>query len=336
MKLSTVAIFGIGNPLIDVVINVEDHDLKDLGVKKGIMHLVDENRQKELMNYFNNRLPIFHPGGSAPNTLLACAGLGIQGVISGKIGNDAFGEIYQAQVEKYGINSRLVISDGPTGSSIILVTPDGERTMNTHLGMCQDFSIADIDESLLAKADIFYFTGYMWDTESQKSAITHALSIAKDNRIKVIFDVADPFAVHRYRDAFLTLIEEEVDVVFANQAELSILFDTENIEKATKSLGRIANMAAVKLGKKGCYVIEKGDLYKISSRPIIAKDSTGAGDMFAAGFMAALSKGYRGKTAGEIGGYLAEEIIQIPGAQFEKSVIKQINKELPWPIESPN
>jgi sugar/nucleoside kinase (ribokinase family) len=331
MKLSKAAIFGIGNPLIDVVINVEDNDLKNLGVDKGIMHLVDENRQKEIMSYFKNMSPIYHPGGSAPNTLVACAGLEITGVISGKIGNDKFGEIYKAQVEKYGIISRLVIGDGPTGSSIILVTPDGERTMNTHLGMCQDFSIADIDESLLAKADIFYFTGYMWDTDSQKSAIKHALSIAKENRIKVIFDVADPFAVQRYRDAFLTLIEEEADVVFANQAELSILFDTKDINAAANSLGQIANIAAVKLGKEGCFVIDSGNLCKITSRPIIAKDSTGAGDMFAAGFIAALSKGYSGKAAGKIGGYLAEEIIQIPGAQFEKSVIKQLNVDLPWP-----
>ena len=331
MKLSKAAIFGIGNPLIDVVINVEDNDLKNLGVDKGIMHLVDENRQKEIMSYFKNMSPIYHPGGSAPNTLVACAGLEITGVISGKIGNDKFGEIYKSQVEKYGITSRLVIGDGPTGSSIILVTPDGERTMNTHLGMCQDFSIADIDESLLTKADIFYFTGYMWDTDSQKSAIKHALSIAKENRIKVIFDVADPFAVQRYRDAFLTLIEEEADVVFANQAELSILFDTKDINVAANSLGRIVNIAAVKLGKEGCLVIENGNLCKITSRPIIAKDSTGAGDMFAAGFIAALSKGYSGKAAGKIGGYLAEEIIQIPGAQFEKSVIKQLNVDLPWP-----
>ena len=331
MKLSKAAIFGIGNPLIDVVINVEDNDLKNLGVDKGIMHLVDENRQKEIMSYFKNMSPIYHPGGSAPNTLVACAGLEITGVISGKIGNDKFGEIYKSQVEKYGITSRLVIGDGPTGSSIILVTPDGERTMNTHLGMCQDFSIADIDESLLAKADIFYFTGYMWDTDSQKFAIKHALSIAKENRIKVIFDVADPFAVQRYRDAFLTLIEEEADVVFANQAELSILFDTKDINVAANSLGRIVNIAAVKLGKEGCLVIENGNLCEITSRPIIAKDSTGAGDMFAAGFIAALSKGYSGKAAGKIGGYLAEEIIQIPGAQFEKSVIKQLNVDLPWP-----
>ena len=331
MKLSKAAIFGIGNPLIDVVINVEDNDLKNLGVDKGIMHLVDENRQKEIMSYFKNMSPIYHPGGSAPNTLVACAGLEITGVISGKIGNDKFGEIYKSQVEKYGITSRLVIGDGPTGSSIILVTPDGERTMNTHLGMCQDFSIADIDESLLTKADIFYFTGYMWDTDSQKFAIKHALSIAKENRIKVIFDVADPFAVQRYRDAFLTLIEEEADVVFANQAELSILFDTKDINVAANSLGRIVNIAAVKLGKEGCLVIENGNLCKITSRPIIAKDSTGAGDMFAAGFIAALSKGYSGKAAGKIGGYLAEEIIQIPGAQFEKYVIKQLNIDLPWP-----
>ena len=336
MKHKNTGIFGIGNPLIDVVINVENNDLNNLGVEKGIMHLVDEDRQKEILNYFKNAMPIFHPGGSAPNTLIACAGLGITGVISGKIGNDAFGEIYKSQVEKYGIISRLVLGDGTTGSSIILVTPDGERTMNTHLGMCQEFSFSDIDESLLAMAEYFYFTGYMWDTESQKSAINHALSIAKEKYIKVIFDVADPFAVQRYKDAFLNLIERDVDIVFANQTELSILFDTEKIEKATKSLGQIVNVGAVKLGKDGCLVIDNGNLSKIPSRPILAKDSTGAGDMFAAGFMAALYRGSSYTEAGEIGGYLAEEIIQIPGAQFERSVIKQLNEEISWTQESPN
>ena len=336
MKLNEATIFGIGNPLIDVVIKIEDKDLINLEVEKGVMHLVDENRQKEIVNYFKNKSPIYHPGGSAPNTLITCAGLEIPGVISGKIGDDEFGAIYKSQINKYGIISRLVLGDGPTGSSIILVTPDGERTMNTHLGICQEFSITDIDESLLAKSKFLYFTGYMWDTDSQKSAIKHALAIAKENKIKVIFDVADPFAVQRFKDAFLTLIQDEADVVFANQAELSILFDTENIEEATKSLGKIINIAAVKLGKDGCYVVEDGDISKISSRPILATDSTGAGDIFAAGFMAALYKGYRATVAGEIGGYLAEEIIQITGAQFEKSVIKQLNKEISWPLENSN
>lgn len=333
MKIDDIAIYGIGNPLIDVVFRIEDSDLINLGVEKGIMHLVDEGRQKEILNYFKNKSPIYHPGGSAPNTLITCTGLGIPGVISGKVGEDEFGNIYRSQINKYGIISRLVTGDGPTGSSIILVTPDGERTMNTHLGMCQEFSMSDIDETLLSKSKFLYFTGYMWDTDSQKSAIKHALSIAKENKIKRVFDVADPFAVQRFKDAFLTLIKDEADIVFSNKDELEILFDIENIEEATLSLGEMTHISAVKLGKDGCYVVENENLSKISPRPIIARDSTGAGDIFAAGFLSALCKGYSAKIAGEIGSYLAEEIIQITGAQFEISVIKQLNTKIPWPKE---
>ena len=172
-------VFGIGNPLIDVVIQARNEDLQALGLEKGIMHLVDLQRQEEILAHFGSRPRTYRPGGSAPNTMLALAGLGLPAVICGKIGNDEFGRTYAQQVAAYGITSRLSVGDGPTGSSVILVTPDGERTMNTHLGMCQTYSVADIDRELLLKADILYFTGYMWDTDSQKNALREAIRIAK-------------------------------------------------------------------------------------------------------------------------------------------------------------
>ncbi len=331
MNKNRVSIFGIGNPLIDVVINAADEDLKALRVEKGIMHLVDEDRQEEILNYFKYVSPMYHPGGSAPNTLMACAGLGVPSVVSGKIGDDAFGKIYRSQVEEYGLTSRLVIGDGPTGSSVILVTPDGERTMNTHLGMCREYSASDVDAALISKADFFYFTGYMWDTEAQKSAILHGMKHAHKNGVRIVFDVADPFAVERYKEDFLKLIEQDADVVFANQSELSILFGADNIRDATVELGSLVSLAAVKMGKDGSLVTENGSLNTIRATPIKAKDSTGAGDMYAAGFLTALSKGYGGRTAAEIAGILAEEIIQIPGAQFEVSAIREVRNALPWP-----
>lgn len=324
-------IFGIGNPLIDVVVQATDADLRALGVEKGIMHLVDEERQNEILTYFHDATPIYRPGGSAPNTLLACAGLGIPAVLSGKIGEDKFGRIYRTQVGEYGIISRLVEGNGPTGSSVILVTPDGERTMNTHLGMCQEYAVSDVDDILVSNAGFFYFTGYMWDTDSQKAAIRHALKLARENGVKVIFDVADPFAVKRYRNDFLDLITRDADVVFANQSELSLLFETKDIQAAAGELGRLAGLAAVKLGCEGSLVVENNRVEKVPSRPIKARDSTGAGDMFAAGFMVALTKGYDGRTAAEIAGYLAEEIIQLPGAQFAVSTILELRNRLPWP-----
>ncbi|MDP6339863.1 MAG: adenosine kinase [Candidatus Marinimicrobia bacterium] len=321
-------IYGIGNPLIDVVISAKDDDINALGIEKGVMHLVDEIRQKEILDYFKGSTPVYRPGGSAPNTLLACAGLGVPALIAGKIGKDQFGDVYIQQAKQYGVISGLVQGDGVTGSSIILVTPDGERTMNTHLGMCREFSKEDIDQEQLARAKFFYFTGYMWDTQSQKLAIQTALAIAHEHDTQIVFDVADPFAVNRNKDEFLEMIQNDVDVVFANESELSILFGTDDYQVSTDQLCRIIDKAGVKLGKKGSLVLDRGKKMLLLPRPITATDSTGAGDMYAAGFLTALSKGYDARRAGEIGGYLAEEIIQGPGAQFAVTKMEEFQSTL--------
>ena len=328
MKSMTPIIYGIGNPLIDVVIKANDDDLKNLGLDKGIMHLVDASRQEEIFNYFQDINPIYSPGGSAPNTLLACAALGVPALIAGKIGHDQFGEIYIHQAEKFGVISGLIQEEGTTGSSIILVTPDGERTMNTHLGMCRKFSVNDIETKKLSESNFFYFTGYMWDTESQKSAIKSAIDIAQNNNTKIVFDVADPFVVERNKEEFLEMITNDVDLVFANQSELSILFDTEDYQLSADQLGQLVSKAGIKLGKKGSLIIDHGKQSLLEPRPIIASDSTGAGDMYAAGFLAALSKGFDFKQSGHIGAFLAEEIIQETGAQFKLDKINQFQSSL--------
>ena len=321
-------IYGIGNPLIDIVISAMDDDLKELELNKGIMELVDLDRQENIIKYFKEKKPLYFPGGSAPNTILACAGLGTSSLIAGKIGKDEFGRIYVDQVKKYGAISGLVQGDGPTGSSIILVTPDGERTMNTHLGICREFSADDIDTEKLSQSTYFYFTGYMWDTESQKAAIQKAITIAHENNIQIAFDVADPFAVNRYRDEFLEMIKRDVDIVFTNQSELAILFNTEDIDASVKQLMNIVDCGGVKLGKKGSWVFEKKKKHFIPPKPILATDSTGAGDMYAAGFLTSLSKGNDCRFAGELGVFLAEEIIQNSGAQFDLKIMERLKETI--------
>jgi len=328
MKQLNLTIYGIGNPLIDIVIQATHEDLSNLNLNAGVMHLVDEKRQQDILQYFENSRLQYFPGGSAPNTIVACAGLGISSLIAGKIGQDQFGDIYLNQVNKYGVTSGLVKGEGQTGSSIILVTPDGERTMNTHLGMCREFSEFDIDEEKLSNATYFYFTGYMWDTESQKNAIKKAIQISKKNQVQIVFDVADPFAVDRNTNEFLSMIEQDVDLVFANQSELKILFNNEDVNSCCKKLGQIVSSAGIKLGKKGSVVIENGDTHLIPPQPILASDSTGAGDMYAAGFLSALSKGLSLQQAGEIGGALAEEIIQQSGAQFSLERIYSLKESV--------
>ena len=321
-------IFGIGNPLIDVVIKASEKDLTSLGLTKGTMQLVDEKRQEQIINYFKGTKNNYFPGGSAPNTILACSGLGIHSHIAGKIGKDELGNTYIERVNEYGADSGIVFGDGRTGSSIILVTPDGERTMNTHLGMCQEYGSNDIDEEKLSKAKFFYFTGYMWDTDSQKSAIKKAIQIAQNNKVKIVFDVADPFAVDRNRDSFLRMIEKDVDIVFANQSELKILLDSEDIDFCIDNLMEIVNSGGIKLGKEGSLIFDNNKKYVIKPSPILAKDSTGAGDMYAAGFLTSIAKGEEYGSAGEIAVHLAEEIIQVQGAQFEKDVIVHLAKKI--------
>jgi sugar/nucleoside kinase (ribokinase family) len=344
------AVFGIGNPLIDVVIQATDGDLAALKLEKGIMHLVTEERQQEILDHFSDAPRVYRPGGSAPNTLLAMAGLGVPAVICGKIGDDEFGRTYSEQVEAYGIASRLVMGDGATGSSIILVTPDGERTMNTHLGMCQEFGVGDLDEQLLTTAKYLYFTGYMWDTEVQKAAIRRALEVAHREGVTVAFDLADPFAVERYREDFLKLLEEDVDIVFANRTEGRILYGEPEgsagdagtpsepgwllAEKLAGELGRHVKIAALKVGKDGSLIAEQSSsggepvITPVPGRPISAIDSTGAGDMFAAGFLTGLTRGWRPVHAARAAGWLAEEIIQQVGAQFSVEHINRLRTDM--------
>ena len=318
-------IFGIGNPLIDIVILVNDNDIISLGLNKGTMELVELKQQKEILQYFKDSKLKFCPGGSAPNTIIACAGLGISSMISGKIGADKFGDTYLRQVENYGVLSSLIQDDsGSTGTSVILVTADGERTMVTNLGICREYSSGDIDKAELVKSSFLYFTGYMWDTISQKKAIRAAIEIAKENKIIIAFDVADPFAVQRNKVEFLDIIKNDIDIVFANEVELSLLFDSNDTHKSINQLMEYVKSGGIKLGKKGSIVFEGEKKYKIKARSIKPKDTTGAGDMYAAGFLSSLSRCNDYKLAGELGVALAEEIIQIQGAQFDKNVIDKL------------
>ncbi|MDA3949877.1 MAG: adenosine kinase [Spirochaeta sp.] len=334
------AVFGIGNPLIDVVIQAQDSDLAELVVDKGIMHLVDEERQQEILTHFGDAPRTYRPGGAAPNTLLALAGLGVPAAVCGKIGNDEFGQTYNEQVAAYGITSRLIMGNGATGSSVILVTPDGERTMNTHLGMCREFGAADLDEDLLRKSRYLYFTGYMWDTEVQKAGIRRAIDVARDAGVLVAFDLADPFAVERYRTDFLDLLRDDVDIVFANGTEAQILYGTNDAEEAARALGEHVRVAALKVGKEGSIVVQHEAstrairLTSVPGRPLNVIDTTGAGDMFAAGFLAALATERDVVSAARAAGWLAEAVIQQIGAQFTVEKIRELRAEMDTAIQA--
>lgn len=322
-------VHGIGNPLIDIIVEVSERDLELLSIHKGAMHLIDERRRSLLLEYIEKLPYSYSCGGSCPNTIITLAGLGIEATLAGKVGNDRFGAMYRDRLRELSVNDELATCDEPTGSSIILITPDSERTMNTYLGANRFYESKDVVARSVEKSRYFHFTGYMWDTPSQKESVKLALRIAADAGVKVSFDIADPLAVGRNRDEFLTLITDHVDIVFANSEEARILFDNYDAAECCKSMGKLCETAIVKNGKHGSYISHQRTITKIPVHgPQRPTDTTGAGDIYAAGFLYGLCKGRSVEESGRIASYLAGEIIQQRGAQFSPEYMEAIRRRL--------
>ena len=293
------------------------------------MHLIDESRREELLKYLIDREFSYSCGGSCPNTIITLASLGVFSTLAGKVGNDIFGTMYQQRLQELNVKDELAYCDEHTGSSIILISPDSERTMNTYLGANRLYQKEDVREQTVKQADFFHFTGYMWDTQSQKDAVMHALDIAKKAGTKVTFDIADPFAVGRNRDTFLSLISDYADVVFANSEEARILFDNYDAYECCKSMGKLCDTAIVKNGKQGSFISFHKNVVKIPVQgPVVPIDTTGAGDVYAAGFLYGLCYGMGIEKSGYIASVLAGEIIRQRGAQFSKEKALALRTQL--------
>lgn len=313
-------VYGIGNPLIDVLVNVTFEDLQALGLHKGTMNLISVDKRLELADFIKKKeKPVFSCGGSCPNTIITLAAMGVDVTLAGKVGKDEYGNIYKNNVHELGIKDNLAFSDNPTGSSIILISPDFDRTMNTFLGANRDYCSDDVIEENIASSDFFHFTGYMWDTKNQKEAVNKALAVAKRNNVKVTFDIADQFAVGRYRDSFVDLISNYCDVVFANEEEARMMFDNYDPVICCRTLGKLCETAIVKNGKRGSYISYRGKVYTIPVQgPSTPVDTTGAGDTYAAGFLYGLTRGLEIEECGVVASLLAGQIIKQKGAQFSK------------------
>jgi len=334
-------VFGIGNPLIDLIYRVEDKDLQNLHMNRGIMHLVDDPRRDEILTYLEGREIQYAPGGDVPNTMINLSLLGDYASFSGKIGNDSYGDMYETRLAACGVHSEIRKGEGKTGSSIILVSPDGERTMNTYLGMCREYSPEDINRQALMESDILYFTGYMWDTENQKEAINTAISLAQARDLVTIFDLADPFAVSRYRQDFLWLLERHVDIVFANAEEARLLMEDQDLESCLHKMSKLTPLVVIKDGPRGSRVFWRDKSFSVPAYPAEVHDTTGAGDTYASGFIHGLLKAMEKasgnildldqdavKEAAQIAGYMASQVISRTGAQLNPSEITRVKKDL--------
>lgn len=324
---------GLGNPLVDILVNVDDTFLEQNGLTKGIMHLIDRDRKDELLEKLDGREFVTEMGGSCPNTIATLALLGARTAITGSVGRDTYGEVFRDKLKAKSIDSFLSGKDADTGVCIIPVTPDKERTMNTYLGACREYTSEDLPYKAIAGSRFFYFTGYMWDTEKQKEAVTRAIQIAKNGGAKIVFDIADPFAVERHRDDFSRLIQDTADIVFANAQEAHFLKEAEMLTGDTTCedalfLGRLCEVAVVKNGPHDTYIIHSEDMVTIPSFNCCVEDTTGAGDNYAAGFLYGLINNLPLEQCGSIASFVASKTIEKMGAQAPVNILQLVQEEL--------
>jgi sugar/nucleoside kinase (ribokinase family) len=315
----------MGNPLVDILNLVQDSFLEENGLHKGIMHLIDRDRKNELLELLHDCSRTIEVGGSCPNTISTLSLLGARVALTGKIGKDSYGRAFEQKIIEKGIASFLRRGEFDTGVCTILITPDKERTMNTYLGACREFSVEDLPEDMIRQSRYFYITGYMWDTKKQKEAVSYAFELAKKHGVKIVFDLADPFAVERHRGDFLRLIESAADIVFANAEEARLLYDTgrnvkPDVTSITTSLGEHVDIAVVKNGAMDTYIFAEGGLITVPSFTTDVQDTTGAGDNFAAGFLYGLIQGHSLRDCGRTASFVASKTIEKVGAQAPENI----------------
>jgi len=312
-------VLGIGNAIFDVLVQTDESFLSRHGMTKGGMALIDEARALSI--YQDMGPAIEMSGGSAANTIVGVANLGARAAYVGKVRDDQIGRLYTHDIRAAGVAFETrPAPDGPaTACSYILVTPDGERTMNTYLGAAQDLHPNDIDPDAIAAAQIVYLEGYLWDPPHAKEAFVKAAKIAHDAERDVALTLSDAFCVDRYRAEFLDLIRNgTVDLVFANERELHSLYETVDFDTALNALRNDARLAVITRSEKGCLVVSREETDAVPASPIErVVDATGAGDLFAAGFLVGLSRGADNRTAARLGALAAAEVIQHLGARPE-------------------
>jgi sugar/nucleoside kinase (ribokinase family) len=326
-------VLGIGNALFDVLVRTDEAFLGRHGMTKGSMSLIDEARAGAIYQDMGPATEM--SGGSAANTIVGVANLGARAAYVGKIKDDQIGRLYAHDIRAAGVAFETrAATDGPaTGCSYILVTPDGERTMNTYLGAAQDLTPADIDAAQVAASRIVYLEGYLWDPLSAKEAFVKAATIAHGAGRQVALTLSDSFCVDRYRDEFLELMRKgTVDLVFANEAELRSLYQTADFDSALQQFRLDTKLGVVTRSEKGCVVAAKDGVTAVPAFPIERlEDTTGAGDLFAAGFMFGLVRDAGYQNAGRLGALAAGEVIQHIGARPQTS-LKELAQQNGLPV----
>jgi len=307
-------VVGIGNALVDVIAHASDAFLDEHGLTKGWMDLIDTDRAVVLYQALGTAVEM--SGGSAANTMCGIASFGGTAAYIGKVSDDELGRVFGHDMHAVGVNFRAGsrTADTPTGRCIIVVTADAERTMNTYLGASSLLGVSDLDERAIAQGKVLYMEGYLYDRPEAKEAFRHAAGVAHEAGRMVSLTLSDSFCVERHRDDFLSLIDDEVDLLFGNAAELKALYQTDSFDAALAELRRQCPFAAVTASADGSIIVTPDEMIEVKAHPVPKViDTTGAGDLYAAGFLFGLTRGEPLAECGRLGSLAAAEVISHVG-----------------------
>ena len=304
---------AIGNAIVDILAPATHEFIesqKAAGMIPGGMTLIDAKRAEEIYNLMGPATEM--SGGSAGNTMAAYASFGGKGAYIGKVANDQLGKVFTHDIRAIGVHfdTPPLTNGSPTAQCLILVTDDAQRTMNTFLGASVQFAPEDVNEEIIANSEVTYLEGYLFDAEPAKKAFYKAAEIVRKNNRKLSLTLSDSFCVHRYRDDFKKLVAEHVDILFANEDEIKALYETESLEQAIEMVRKDCDITAITCGARGSVVVCGDQTIKVdAAKPARVLDTTGAGDVYAAGFLYGLTTGKSLKECGDLGSLAAAEII---------------------------
>ncbi|MCL4119106.1 UNVERIFIED_CONTAM: hypothetical protein GTU68_003175 [Idotea baltica] len=321
-------VYGIGNALVDAEFEVNEEFLNSKGIEKGMMTLIDEEQQLSLVNDLNAQFGLKKRagGGSAANTLVSISQLGGKTFYACKVANDETGDFYMNDLAKAGVDTNLdqVKTKGVTGKCIVMVTDDAERTMNTFLGITADFAEADLHLEEMKNSEYIYIEGYLVTSDVSRNAAIHARKIAKQHGVKTAFTFSDPAMVTYFKEGVAEIINDGVDVLFANEEEALTYSGKDSLDEAIKELSKITSKLVITLGNKGARIINGNGTENIEPVKVEAVDTNGAGDMFAGAFMYGLTHGFSDLQAGNLASESAANIVTVFGARLDKQVQQDI------------
>ena len=329
MTTVTNNVLAIGNAIVDVLARVDNNFIDTHGMAKGSMTLIDGGRAEAI--YAEMHDTIETSGGSAANTAAGVAALGGSVQYIGRVRNDALGAVFIREIRNLGVVfDNAPATEGPsTARSMILITPDAQRTMNTYLGACVGLTPDDVDPAAVTRAEIVYLEGYLWDQPTAKDAMRKAMRLAHDAGRKVAMTLSDSFCVDRHRAEFLNLVEHHIDILFANEAEITALYQVQDFDSALQHVRHHVDVAALTRSERGSVIIAGEAVHIIDAvKGVTVVDTTGAGDLYASGFLYGLTHDFDLHQAGTLGSLCAAEVIAQIGPRPQSSIKPLVDRAL--------